>query len=49
MNPSVSWLFAFMLLTLMIRYLPFIDLEAAVRLQDWLRDMQRKFEKNDND
>lgn len=47
MTAAISWLLALALLVLTLRYLPFIDTEAALRLQLWLRDMQRKIEKDE--
>lgn len=48
MTATVSWLLAVAILVLTLRYLPFIDTEAAVRLQIWLRDLQRKIEKDED-
>jgi hypothetical protein len=45
MTALTAWLLLFLMLAATIRFLPFIDLEASVRLEFWLRDLLRKLDR----
>ena len=48
MTPAATWVLLILLVVLTIRFLPFISLDADMRLRDWLREMQRKIERDED-